>query len=97
MGCEQYGSSGPKSSLACPHAGESIQSTRLVVHKEPQRGLRHGRGDNNRGIKPLDRKRFRGDAVEGLDWFPSAGAFALTVVANATNRQIRATNVTRCA
>ena len=35
--------------------------------------MRHSRDDNNRGKKPLDREKFRGDAVEGLDWCPSAG------------------------
>jgi len=41
--------------------------------KNREQVLRHSRDDNNRGKKPLDREKFRGDAFEGLDWCPSAG------------------------
>jgi hypothetical protein len=40
-------------------------------------GLRHSRGDNNRGKKPLGREKLRVNAIEGLDWLPLCRGRAL--------------------
>lgn len=96
MGQEQSGSCGPKSTLACPMPGNPFHQPALRIHQESKTGLRHSRGDINRGEKPRRRGRTRVNAVEGLDWQPLCRGYSRDPeCGHVTSRQKRPPNVTR--